>query len=79
MLVADDEEFCQASMGTLLQKTGFDVKNRLDFCINGVELVNLVRNSFELGINYRLIFSDFSMPDMDGVEAVAKVRDFFKA
>ena len=39
ILVVDDEEFCLGAMKTLLQKSGFDVANRIDFCINGLESV----------------------------------------
>jgi CheY-like chemotaxis protein/anti-sigma regulatory factor (Ser/Thr protein kinase) len=78
VLVVDDEEFCLASMKAIIQKTGFDVANRLDVCINGIEMVNLVCNSWAIGINYKLIFTDFSMPSMDGIEAVDLIRQFFR-
>ena len=74
----DDEEFCLASMKAILNKAGFDIQNRLDSCINGVEMVNLVVNSYSIGINYKLIFTDFSMPNMDGIQAVDLIRTFFK-
>ena len=69
---------CLASMKAIIQKTGFDVANRLDVCINGIEMVNLVCNSWAIGINYKLIFTDFSMPSMDGIEAVDLIRQFFR-
>jgi len=78
VLVVDDEEFCLSSMQAIITKTGFDVANRLDICINGVEMVNLVCNSWAIGINYKLIFTDFSMPSMDGIEAVHLIRQFFR-
>ena len=35
ILVADDEEFCQASMKAILQKVGVDVAHQVDFANNG--------------------------------------------
>jgi len=37
ILVADDEEFCIASMKAILDKVGIDTVNQVDFCINGKE------------------------------------------
>ena len=37
ILCVDDEEFCIASLRTLLFKLGVDVDNKVDFCINGIE------------------------------------------
>jgi CheY-like chemotaxis protein len=79
VLVADDEEFCIASMKTILKKSGFDIDNRLDICINGKEMLDLVRNSHSQGITFKLIFSDFSMPGLSGVDAVREIRAFFES
>ena len=79
VLVADDEEFCIASMKAILKKSGFDINNRLDICINGREMVDLVRNSYNQGISFKLIFSDFSMPGLNGVDAVREIRAFFES
>jgi len=69
ILLADDEPFCLESMKVLLEKAGFDVVNKVDVCISGEEMLSLVSSSFENGINYKLVFTDYSMPGMDGVEA----------
>ena len=76
--MADDEEFCQASMKAILQKSGFDIVNRLDVCINGLEMLYLIKTAFAQGISYRLIFTDFSMPRMNGLEAVYQIKEFYK-
>jgi CheY-like chemotaxis protein len=67
VLVVDDEEFCITSLVKLIEKTGFDFKNRLDLRINGKEAFDLVKTSFDNGITYKLILTDFSMPVMDGL------------
>ena len=70
ILVADDEEFCQASMKAILHKSGVDIYNKLDICMNGIEMLDLVKSAYTNGSTYKLIFCDFSMPGMDGIEAV---------
>ena len=63
----------------LISKTGFDVTNLLDICISGLEMVELVKRSWINDIHFKLILTDFSMPEMDGVEATMIVRQFFNA
>ena len=46
ILVADDEEFCITSMGVILENCGIDVKNRVDFCMNGYEAFNLIKEAY---------------------------------
>ena len=41
-------------------------------------MVDLVRNSYNQGISFKLIFSDFSMPGLNGVDAVREIRAFFE-
>ena len=79
VLVTDDEEFCIASMKAMISKVGLDVQNRLDVCFTGLQMINLVKQSYEIGITYKLIFTDISMPGMDGIEAVKQIRDHFKS
>jgi CheY-like chemotaxis protein len=61
-------------MRSILINLGVDVVNQVDFCINGEEALELVALSYELGIGYSVIFTDFSMPIMDGVESTSKIR-----
>jgi CheY-like chemotaxis protein len=68
-MVIDDEEFCIASMNSILEVAGIDVASKVDFCYNGKEAVEITRDSYLLGISYKFIFTDFSMPIMDGLEA----------
>ena len=78
-MVVDDEEFCIASMEQLLTVAGLDSVYQVDYCINGQEALEKVVSLTKLGQSYKIIFSDFSMPVMDGIEACKKIREFLKA
>ena len=69
VLVADDEEFCIASMKAMLAKAGLDIEMQVDYCINGQEVVDQVKKAARAGIVYKIIFTDFSMPVKDGYQA----------
>ena len=66
-MVVDDEEFCISSMQSIMEGAGIDVDNKVDFCINGQEAMEQVRKSYSLDMAYFFIFTDFSMPVMDGI------------
>lgn len=70
-MVVDDEEFCISSMKVMLKKAGLDTENQVDFCINGKEALNKLKEAIEIGLSYSLIFTDFNMPVLDGIEATA--------
>ena len=76
ILIVDDEEFIIATMTSLLLAAKVDVKNNVDFCINGEEALEQVKSSYALGVTYSIIFTDFSMPIMDGIQSTFKIRDF---
>jgi len=78
IMVVDDEEFCMATMRHLLNSMGIDADNLVDFCINGREALNTVQDAMKFGITYKLILTDFSMPEMDGVESTSLIRDFYR-
>lgn len=69
ILIADDEEFCIASMRHILEKIGVDIANQVDFCIDGQEAVNQLRDAYEAGMSYKVVFTDFSMPKKNGIES----------
>lgn len=75
VLLVDDEEFCISSMRAILFKLGLDIDKEVDFCMNGEEASNLVEFAKGLNIHYKLIFTDFNMPIMNGLEATAKIRE----
>jgi len=78
ILVVDDEEFCISSMESILRMAGLDVEQMVDFCINGEEAVKQVIESYQLGITYALVLTDFSMPVLNGIEATKKIRKVLK-
>lgn len=78
ILVVDDEEFCISSMRAVLYSLGINVDYQTDFCIHGKEALNQVKKTYENGMRYSIIFTDFSMPVMDGIESTTKIRSYLK-
>ena len=78
ILVIDDEEFCISSMRAILYSLGINTDFQVDFCIHGKEALNQVKKTYENGMRYSIIFTDFSMPVMDGIEATGKIRAYLK-
>jgi CheY-like chemotaxis protein len=74
----DDEEFCISSMRAVLYSLGINVDYQTDFCIHGKEALNQVKKTNENGMRYSIIFTDFSMPVMDGIESTTKIRSYLK-
>ena len=77
--MVDDEEFCISSMKAVLYSLGINTDFQVDFAIHGKEALNQVKRTYENGMRYSLIFTDFSMPVMDGIEATSKIRSYLKA
>jgi CheY-like chemotaxis protein len=75
-MVVDDEEFCIAAMKSMLDLIGVDTNNVVDFCINGQEAIDMVTNYYSHGLQYTLIFTDFSMPIKDGIVATKQIRSY---
>ena len=71
----DDEEFCLSSMKVILFKLGIDTEKQVDFCMNGIEALEMAEQSKKLSMKYKLIFIDFNMPVMDGIEATRGLRE----
>ena len=79
ILVVDDEEFCISSMRAVLFSQGINIEFQVDFCITGKEALNQVKKTYENGMRYSVILTDFSMPVMDGIEATAKIRSYLQS
>ena len=75
-MVVDDEEFCIAAMKTMLQIVGIDIMFTVDFCINGKEALDKIQDSYRNGLRYKMIFTDFSMPVLDGIQSTYQIREF---
>ena len=75
--MVDDEEFCITCMKSILMGSGVDIANNVDFCINGKEAYEHVMASYRLGFSFAMIFTDFSMPILNGIESTKQMRHFF--
>ena len=73
----DDEEFCLSSMMAVFLICKVEVENKVDFCICGEDAVKQVTECYNNGISYSLIFTDFSMPGTNGIDATSQMRDLF--
>jgi signal transduction histidine kinase/DNA-binding response OmpR family regulator len=69
ILVAEDVKTNQKIIEHMLLSIGF---NRPDIVSNGVEAIDALKNQ-----TYDIIFMDINMPEMDGVEATANIRQNF--
>ena len=75
-MVIDDEEFCLTMMKSILFRVGIDVEHRVDFCITGLEALKQIKESLAIGVKYKMIFTDFNMPVMSGIEATQRIREY---
>ena len=75
-MVVDDEEFCIAAMKGMLNSSGIEISHHVDFCINGKEAIEKLIESYKMGCSYRLIFTDFQMPIMNGIDSTKRMRSF---
>ena len=76
MLLVDDEEFCLCSLKSMLLLCGFNINDMVDIAFNGQEALNQIKKAYELGITYKLIITDVSMPIMDGIDGTRAIRDY---
>ena len=66
ILIADDDEFCLASIGALMRKA--EVRNdNIDYCMDGLVAIEHVKDKYTNGQAYSLIFLDFNMPQLGGL------------
>ena len=77
--MVDDEEFCISAMRAIFERVGINCEDQMDFCMSGKEALNQVKVAYEQGLSYKMIFTDFSMPDMDGIQATYEIRKYLKA
>jgi len=69
ILVIDDEELVTKSLQKLLGREGYNVT----VVKSGAEAVEKVKET-----DFNLIVSDVRMPELDGVETIKQIRDYFK-
>ena len=65
-------------MKAILKNLGMDVNKQVDFCMNGMEALEMATNTKLLGMQYKLIFTDFNMPVMNGIEATKNLREILE-
>ncbi len=68
ILSADDNEMSQLILSSILMKMGY----KCDAAKNGTEAVAKTVEE-----KYDLIFMDMFMPEMDGIEATMRIREFY--
>lgn len=69
LLADDDPATCQAALG-FLHELGMDGET----ACGGLEALKKAREAHRAGRDYRIVFLDWRMPDMDGVSVVRKLR-----
>ena len=67
ILFAEDSPINQMVLLAMLENSGYSI----DTVANGLEAVEAARD-----FDYDLILMDVSMPEMDGIEATARIREF---
>ena len=75
-MVIDDEEFCLTVMSSMLFKIGVDVDHRVDFFNSGEQAVTQLKKAHQVGSHYSIIFTDFNMPKLTGIQATSMIRQF---
>ena len=77
-MVVDDEEFCISTMRAIFENFGFNCDYQIDFCINGQESLDKVIEAYKHGMSYEIIFTDFSMPVLNGIDAAKQIREYLE-
>ena len=68
VLVVDDAAFMRLTLKTMLEKNGYEVVGEAE---NGVKAIEMYKM-----FNPEIVTMDITMPDMDGVEALAEIIKF---
>ena len=68
ILVVDDAAFMRLTLKTMLEKNGFEVVGQAE---NGRKAIEMYKS-----LKPEIVTMDITMPDMDGVEALAEIIKF---
>lgn len=68
ILVVDDAAFMRLSLKTILEKNGFEVVGEANNGRNAIEMYKMLTPD--------IVTMDITMPDMDGIEALAEIMKF---
>jgi two-component system sensor histidine kinase/response regulator len=69
-LIVDDNEHARAAMAAMLQAMSFTTAE----CGDGASAVEAVHRAATEGRPYDIVYMDWRMPGMDGIEAAGKIR-----
>ena len=67
ILLIDDETYCLIGLKTMLESY-LDFDHQVDMAMSGEEALKAITAAHELGLSYKLILTDLSMPGMSGIE-----------
>ncbi|NLM12506.1 MAG: response regulator [Epulopiscium sp.] len=70
VLIVDDAQFIRGTLKLMLEKNGFEVVGEAE---DGYEAVNMY-----MALKPDIVTMDITMPDMDGIEALKKIKEFDK-
>ena len=81
ILVVDDEPFNVDALKINLQCAtvaipNFNFASRIDSACNGKAAIDIVKQRYEEGLNFKFIMMDCNMPQMDGYESTKKIREY---
>ncbi len=70
VLVVDDNEIARLVLNEMLLSMSFNV----DQVASGQEAIEMIQKAAELGRHYEIVFLDWQMPEMSGVETANAIR-----
>lgn len=68
ILVVDDAAFMRLTLKTMLEKNGFEVVGEAENGVKAIEMYKIIKPE--------IVTMDITMPDMDGIEALAEIIKF---
>jgi two-component system chemotaxis response regulator CheY len=71
MLIVEDEFLSRKLVGHYIEKHG-----KYDVAVNGEEALRAVRDAYEEGRPYDVVFLDIMMPDMNGLAVLKSLREY---
>jgi len=71
MLIVEDEFLSRKLVGHYIEKHG-----KYDIAVNGEEALRAVRDAYEEGRPYDVVFLDIMMPDMNGLAVLKGIREY---
>ena len=73
VLIVDDEEYAAEHAQMILNEVGI----RADICMSGEEALNMLEIKRTKQEPYNLVLMDWNMPQMGGLEATRKIREYY--